>query len=136
MSDYTETLISAAGGDGDQLADIEARRADCQTYNFGMRNADKLAHEDVPYLLVMVREQQAALERAKAIHEPCQMFEYDDVNGVFVLEAEEKVVMSTICRGCTPDEVIEDAEDWSFDESRAVNWPCPTIAALTATEQP
>jgi hypothetical protein len=46
---------------------IEARRADCQTYNFGMRNADKLAHEDVPALLAMVREQQATIERVATV---------------------------------------------------------------------
>jgi hypothetical protein len=77
MSDYTEHLISMAGGDGDQLAEIEARRADCQTYNFGMRNADKLAHEDVPYLLAMVREQRAALDlianQANAAEMLCRM---------------------------------------------------------------
>jgi hypothetical protein len=63
MSDYSEHLISMAGGDGerDLLGEIEARRADCQTYNFGMRNANKLAHEDVPALLAMVREQKARL---------------------------------------------------------------------------
>jgi hypothetical protein len=62
MSDYNEHLISMAGGDGDVLGEIEARRADCQTYNFGMRNADKLAKEDVPYLLALVREQAAKLD--------------------------------------------------------------------------
>lgn len=62
MSSYDEHLISMAGGDGDQLAEIEARRADCQTYNFGMRNADLLAKEDVPYLLALVREQAAKLD--------------------------------------------------------------------------
>lgn len=30
---------------------IRARIADCQTYNFGMRNADQLAHVDAPALL-------------------------------------------------------------------------------------
>ena len=65
---YDEHLISMAGGDGDlDLSAIEARRADCQTYNFGMRNADKLAHEDVPALLALVREQQAKLDRVEAL---------------------------------------------------------------------
>jgi len=68
---YDEHLISMAGGDGDStvdhLAAIDARRADCQTYNFGMRNADKLAHEDVPALLALVREQQAKLDRVGAL---------------------------------------------------------------------
>jgi hypothetical protein len=71
---YDEHLISQAGGDGDQLAAIEARRADCQTYNFGMRNANKLAHEDVPALLAMVREQRAVIERVEAVRG--ELFEF------------------------------------------------------------
>lgn len=91
--------------------------------------------EDVPALLAMVRERDAALERVRELHKPCQMFEYDDVKDAFILDEDgNKKVMETVCRGCTPDEVIEDAEDWSYDDSRAVNWPCPTIAAITATE--
>ena len=62
MSDYTEHLISQAGGDGDALDGIQRRIADCETYNFGMRNADKLAKEDAPYLLAIVRKQQAAID--------------------------------------------------------------------------
>lgn len=66
MSDYTEHLISMAGGDGEPLEAIERRITDCKTYKFGMRNADKLAHEDAPYLLALVREQQARIERVEA----------------------------------------------------------------------
>lgn len=36
------------------IAEIRARVDDCRTYNFGMRNADKLAKEDVPRLLAAV----------------------------------------------------------------------------------
>jgi hypothetical protein len=56
---------------------IEARRADCQTYNFGLRNADKLAHEDVPALLALVREQQATI-LAQAEELELAAREYDD----------------------------------------------------------
>ncbi|MHA7210824.1 hypothetical protein [Arthrobacter sp. MDT1-65] len=52
------------------LDDIKARVADCKTYNFGMRNADKLAHEDAPKLvaaleaiLTETRQQPVAHER-------------------------------------------------------------------------
>jgi len=64
---YDEHLISMAGGEGDVLDQIEARIRDCKSYNFGMRNADKLAHEDAPALLAMVREQRARLDAATAI---------------------------------------------------------------------
>jgi hypothetical protein len=51
----------------DRLAQIQARADDCQTYNFGMCNADILAHEDVPALLAMVRERDAALGRVRKL---------------------------------------------------------------------
>lgn len=34
---------------------IEARIRDCKTYNFGLWNADKLAHEDAPAMLTELR---------------------------------------------------------------------------------
>ena len=49
------------------LDEIEARIRDCKTYNFGMRNADTLAHFDAPLLLAVVREQVAKLEAVRAI---------------------------------------------------------------------
>jgi hypothetical protein len=48
------------------LEQIEARIVDCRTYNFGMRNADKLAHEDAPLLLAAVK---AVVHLADAIIE-------------------------------------------------------------------
>lgn len=50
----------------DRLAAIQARAANCLTYNFGLRAADELAHADVPFLLDLVRSQQAALDIAGA----------------------------------------------------------------------
>jgi len=49
------------------LPDIEARYRDCLTYNFGMRNADKLAHEDVPYILAELRKAREALASIHAL---------------------------------------------------------------------
>lgn len=69
MSDYSEHLISMAGGGGDPLDAIQRRITDCKTYNFGMRNADKLAHEDAAYLLAIVREQRVKLDALAAIAE-------------------------------------------------------------------
>lgn len=34
---------------------IDARVRDCQTYNFGMRNADQLAHVDAPAMVAALR---------------------------------------------------------------------------------
>ena len=51
----------------ERLDAIEARAANCRTYNFGMRAADKLAHEDVWDLLDLARKQQAALDRAESL---------------------------------------------------------------------
>ena len=49
-------------GVSERLDAIEARAANCRTYNFGMRAADKLAHEDVWALLDLARKQQAAID--------------------------------------------------------------------------
>ena len=38
---------------------IEHRIRDCSTYNFGLRNADRLAKEDAPALLAALKEAQA-----------------------------------------------------------------------------
>jgi hypothetical protein len=37
------------------LDEVDARVADCSTYNFGMRNADGLAHVDAPALSKALR---------------------------------------------------------------------------------
>ncbi|MDP9184885.1 MAG: hypothetical protein M3O29_04345 [Actinomycetota bacterium] len=50
----------------ERLDEIAARAADCQTYNFGLCNAEQLAHNDVPYLLDLARKQAAALEAVTA----------------------------------------------------------------------
>lgn len=51
----------------ERIAAIAARAADCQTYNFGLRSADQLAHNDAPYLLDLARKQAAALDRVRAL---------------------------------------------------------------------
>lgn len=51
----------------ERLDAIEARAANCRTYNFGMRAADKLTHEDVWDLLVLARKQQAAIDAVTKI---------------------------------------------------------------------
>lgn len=41
---------------------IGARVRGCATYNFGMRDANTLAHHDAPLLLGLARKQHSALE--------------------------------------------------------------------------
>ena len=47
------------------LDDIEARIRDCSTYNFGMHNANKLAHEDAPRLVAALK---AVHQRDEAVN--------------------------------------------------------------------
>jgi hypothetical protein len=64
MSDYTEHLISMAGGDGDtadQLAEIEARLTGDKD-DFGNGYADQTIR-DREHLLAIIRTQQAQIER-------------------------------------------------------------------------
>jgi hypothetical protein len=53
-----------------ELDEIRARVRDCATYNFGMRNADKLAHEDAPRLLAALHAIQEHAVIAEAL---CEM---------------------------------------------------------------
>lgn len=48
----------------DTLEEINKRYQDCLTYNFGMSNANKLAHKDVLYLLTELMKAQNALADA------------------------------------------------------------------------
>lgn len=110
---YDEHLISMAGGDGEPLDQIQRRINDCQSYKFGMRNADKLAHEDAPYLLALVRELEARLGRVEAVHKPKSWTKY----GIPCFDEFDSPTARI--NGCT---------------CGNEHYPCPTIAALTATE--
>lgn len=48
------------------LGEAQALIADCKTYNFGLRNADKLAHDVAPRLVEALAAQNAAMDRLKA----------------------------------------------------------------------
>jgi hypothetical protein len=113
MSDYTEHLISMAGGDGDQLAAIEAI---IQPYASTVEER-RGVHPDSVFtaavdLLAMVREQRAKLEALEA--EPA------------ILAAAKAIHAQS------------DWEDWSAGDWRAqcaINEARAAIrAALTATE--
>ena len=43
---------------------IEHRIRDCSTYNFGLRNADRLAKEDAPALIAALKEARARVAAA------------------------------------------------------------------------
>lgn len=64
------------------------------------------AREDVPYLLALVREQQARLNKAASLHYP--------IEGIMGMES---------CGVCADAEGNEEP------------WPCSTSAALSATEE-
>jgi len=97
------------------------------------------ARTDVPALLALVREQQAKLDRVEALHQPVPVYEIDPVNGTWVYGLDdERVKAFTLCGECSPESVMDDVEDGDCDTSGTyddVHWPCPTIAAITATEE-
>lgn len=78
----------------------------CDEDEFTKADAEFIAHArtDVPALLAMVREQQAAHERVRELHQP-EMAAGRDGNGV-----------TDYCPACS------------------TYYPCATIAAITATE--
>jgi len=66
MSDYTEHLISMAGGDGDVL-DLDAIQARAEINKYLGKTASQDEAKDTLALLAMVREQRAVLERVEAV---------------------------------------------------------------------
>jgi hypothetical protein len=109
MSDYTEHLISMAGGDGDQLAAIDARALVAMDYPGAVTIEQSQA--DVPALLAMVREQRAAIERVEALHQ-------------------QRGGSYKTCSHCVR------PSGYPNRSEQPVAWPCPTIAALTTTDKP
>lgn len=106
MSDYNEHLISMAGGDGDELGDIQARLTADRDDSDGDWSDQCI--RDREHLLALVREQAAKLEAVRNLHEP-------------VMEDGEPV-------GCS----MCDWEHPSYDFNKP--WPCPTLAALEPTK--
>lgn len=51
------------------LDEIKERIADCASYNFGMRNADQLAHEDAPRLVAALEEVRVILSWFDSVEE-------------------------------------------------------------------
>ncbi|WP_427017842.1 hypothetical protein ACQCSX_04305 [Pseudarthrobacter sp. P1] len=84
------------------LDQIRARALDCRTYNFGMRAADKLAHDDAFRLL-------AAVDAVTALHQP--------FDAVMYTGRHQRMVQ--VCTGCGTDD-----GNWN-------RYPCPTITAIT-----
>lgn len=68
------------------------------------------------------------------LHQPVDVWQYDDTNGTFVTdEAGEKVLLTRLCDECSDDRVIAAVEDCQYREGwyfEVVPWPCPAIAAL------
>lgn len=99
--------------------------------------AEHLAgHKVIAELLAHIDAQAAQLDAVKALHPPVTVYEFDVMNGVFKTDADgEQIEMATLCRTCTDSSVISDIEDCEYDPSYSdVNWPCPTIKALEATD--
>jgi len=76
-----------------------------------------------------------ALAPILALHQPSQVWEYDDVNGVFKVDADgEQIPMHKLCIECTSEDVLEAVGDCDYTEgslSGEVRWPCATYAAAT-----
>lgn len=110
------------------LYPIKIRIRTCLTYNFGMYNADKLAHEDAGRLV-------AALEAVEEQHPYIEVFEFDDMNGVWKVDEDgDQISAGVFCRTCSDSNVIDEIEDCEYDISGdygLVSWPCPTITAAT-----
>ena len=92
------------------LNTVEGRIRDCVSYNFGMRSADMLAHEDAPAMLARLREVEALNHAARALHHPVEA-----LNTRYGRRQQ-------VCAGC------------GTDDGNWMVWPCPTTRALTKAE--
>ena len=97
---YDEHLISMAGGDGDSRARLAAIQ---KSNDMWMKSPHTNRNDrNTAFLLAMVREQRAVIERVRKLHVPVM----EDGNPVG-------------CSMC----------DWEHPEGAP--WPCGTLAALT-----
>lgn len=85
------------------------------------------------------QDQGKALAPIIALHQPSQVYRFDDVNGVFALDADgEKILMHKLCAECTSEDVLEALGDCEYTEgslSGEVRWPCATYRAATSEGQ-
>lgn len=112
----------------------------------GEADAEFIAHArtDVPALLDALvsaesraQEAENAVSRVEALHVPYDIWAYDDTNGTWVLDPDgEKILMQRVCTECSADDAVEEAEDcnWFDGDSRLIDWPCATVAALRGDE--
>lgn len=84
---------------------------------------------------VFTQAKAEALAPVLALHQPSQIWEYDDMNGVFKLDADgEQIPMHKLCIECTSEDVLEAVGDCEYSEgslSGEVRWPCATYTAAT-----
>lgn len=90
-------------------------------------NLREITRTDVPRLL-------AALEGVVALHKPVEVYEIDPANGTWIYDGDERRIMATLCRECTPDFVLEDIDESDYEGPYDVDvsHPCPTVAAVVA----
>lgn len=120
---------------------VRARIANCRSYNFGMRDADHLAHVDAPALLDRLERAEKVIEDVMVSHRPAHPvfnwalgLRYDepcpDCNGKAGVHE---------C-GCWADEDIEfvcrECDDPKGGKSRReVPWPCDVARILSGYEK-
>ena len=75
-----------------------------------------------------------ALEAVLELHKPVDVWEIDPKNGTWVHRDDERVILTRLCRECTPEFVLEKVEDSEYTpvfHGVEVEWPCPTVTAIT-----
>jgi hypothetical protein len=92
---------------------------------------------DVAFLLTELRKRDEVIARVEALHQPLEVYEYDHINGYWVLDSDgEKIIMATLCQTCTPATITDSIGDCEYAEGEngEVHWPCDTSAAVTAAK--
>ncbi|KQR02498.1 hypothetical protein ASF72_10720 [Arthrobacter sp. Leaf141] len=124
----------AEGGDEEVPEDYERHCCNEDGEDWPCQAIKDAAPADVAYLLSVAEAQAGQIAKVRELHQPVEVFEYDDSNRTFKQDEDgEQIVMKTLCTSCTGDSVLEaigDCEYDGLDYHDETHWPCPTIAAL------
>lgn len=84
-------------------------------------------------LRAQLAQRDSAIREVRDAHHPVEVWQYDDVNGVWVTDADgEKIVLERWCAACSSDDALAAIGDCEWDEgmSGGVLYPCDTVRIL------
>lgn len=79
----------------------------------------------------LLEKRTAEVKAVLNLHDPVEIYIGSTTEEILAAVNTGSEPILTVCRECTPDEVIEQIGDCEWDEdSQTVTWPCSTVVAL------